>query len=179
MPIPFLCVWEDLYFFNAYLSWHKWVSMAPIPGREGVVNCVRHNQDLFNISFILMAFSIFEHQSVISTLKAWGRDVENSRQFSYNMFNCIFLNKIVLFWFKFYWNLFLIAQSAIYQYGFCQWLCAEQATSHCLKQWWFILLTLVYATRPQWVKWLKTGAIIFSTSAYTYPLVKWVTISKF
>ena len=45
--------------------------------------------------------------------------------------------KIVVFWFKFHWDLFLKAQMKTSQhYWFRYWLSAERATGHCLEQWW-------------------------------------------
>ena len=37
-----------------------------------------------------------------------------------------------------YWNLFLMFRLSISQHWFRYWLCADQATSHYLNQWWLV-----------------------------------------
>ena len=39
---------------------------------------------------------------------------------------------------RFHWSLFLRVQLTIFQHWFRWWLGADQATSHCLNQWWLI-----------------------------------------
>ena len=53
---------------------------------------------------------------------------------------------------KFDWNLFLRVQLTISQHWFRKWLCAEQATSHYLKQCWPWLPTHICGTRRRWIK---------------------------
>ena len=48
-------------------------------------------------------------------------------------FSCM---KIVLFWFKFYWNLFPRVPSVRLQHRLRRWLDTDQATSHYMNQWW-------------------------------------------
>ena len=45
--------------------------------------------------------------------------------------------KMFVFLFKFHQSLLPRCQLAISQYCFRQWLDAEQATCHCMKQWWY------------------------------------------
>ena len=52
---------------------------------------------------------------------------------------------------KFHWSLFPRIQLTISQHWFRQWLGAEQATSHYLKQWWPNSMMHICIARPQWV----------------------------
>ena len=70
---------------------------------------------------------------------------ENSRHFTDVIFKSYPWTKI------FHWNLFLIVWWQ-WQHGFRQWHGLEQATSHYLKQWWYVLLTQICVTHPQWLK---------------------------
>ena len=72
-----------------------------------------------------------------ATLTHWGRDEIDailqttvSRAFSWM--------KIYRFRIKFHWSLFPRVQLPIFQRWFRQWLGADQATSHCLNQWWVV-----------------------------------------
>ena len=51
--------------------------------------------------------------------------------------NAFSLMKIYEFSIRFHWSLFLRFKSTIFQHWFRWWLGADQATSHCLNQWWF------------------------------------------
>ena len=71
------------------------------------------------------------------------------RYFLNSVFFCM---KVIIFRLKFHYSLFLRAHLTIRQYLFRKWICAEQATSHYLDQWWFIFLmrksrTYVYVMR--------------------------------
>ena len=66
--------------------------------------------------------------------------------------------RILAFWLKFSWTLFLRVQLTISQHWFRHWLGAEQATSHCLNQWWPSSLTNIRGRRWRWV---NTGACQF------------------
>ena len=46
--------------------------------------------------------------------------------------------KIFEFRLKYHWSLFLKLQLTTFQHWFRQWLGADQATSHYMKQWWFV-----------------------------------------
>ena len=65
--------------------------------------------------------------------------------------------------FKFHWYLFPGAQLTISQHWLGRWLCAKQATSHYLNQWWSSLSTHVCVTRGRWVKPLQAAG--FGSSA--------------
>ena len=58
--------------------------------------------------------------------------------------------QILLFWFKFHWNLFPMAQSTISHHLFRKWLGAKQAPNHYLNQWWpnSSILTFICVTQP-------------------------------
>ena len=65
----------------------------------------------------------------------WGRD--NMATISQTTFSNEFSwMKMLEFWFKFNWRLFLRVQLTIFHHWFRLWLGAEHATSHCLNQWW-------------------------------------------
>ena len=64
--------------------------------------------------------------------------------------------EIVVFRWKFYWNLFHGVQLTILQHWFWKWLPgAGQATRHYLNQWWLSLMTHICVTRPQWINTIK------------------------
>ena len=46
--------------------------------------------------------------------------------------------KMYEFQLRFHWRLFLRVQLTVSQHWFKQWLGADQATSHCLNQWWLV-----------------------------------------
>ena len=66
------------------------------------------------------------------------RPRQNGRHFPDDIFKCIFLKKMYEFRLRFHWSLLLRVQLTIFQHWFRQWLGADQATSHCLHQWWLI-----------------------------------------
>ena len=69
-------------------------------------------------------------------LTHWGRDKKDT--ISLTTFSSSFSwMKIFEFRLKFHWSLFLTVPLTIFQHWFRQWLGADQATSHCLNQWWF------------------------------------------
>ena len=70
---------------------------------------------------------------------------ENSRHFAGDIFKCISLKKIVVFWLKF--HLLSKFRFAIFQHWFR--FGAEQATSHYLNQWWPSLRTHECITWPE------------------------------
>ena len=53
--------------------------------------------------------------------------------------------KIYEFRLKFHWSKLLRVQLTISQHWFREWLGADQATSHCLNQWWLVYW-LIYAS---------------------------------
>ena len=54
----------------------------------------------------------------------------------------------------------LRVQLTIVHNWFRWWLCADQATSHYLYQWWYILLTQICVTRPQWVRTAELAGLV-------------------
>ena len=69
-------------------------------------------------------------------LTHWGRDEMDA--ISQTTFSNVFSwMKSFEFRLKFHWSLFLRVQLTIFQHWFRWWLGADQATSHCLNQWWF------------------------------------------
>ena len=85
------------------------------------------------------------------------------------------------FRFRFHWSLFQNFELTMLQYWYRYWLGAYQVTSHCLDQWWFISLTHVCVTRPQWVKTYFNEIIIqlqkFCSRKYTWKKQTSVVIS--
>ena len=78
-------------------------------------------------------------------LTHWGRDTMDAiSQTTFS--NAFSWMKMFEFRSKFHWSLFLRVQLIIFQHWFRQWLGADQATNHYLKQW---LLTHMCVTRPQ------------------------------
>ena len=71
----------------------------------------------------------------LNVLTHWGRD--NMAAISQTtLSNAFSWMKMFKFRLKFHWSLFLRVQFTIFQHWFRQWLGADQATSHYLKQWW-------------------------------------------
>ena len=66
-----------------------------------------------------------------------------------NVFSWLIIYKFRL---EFHWSLFPSVQLTTFQRLFRQWLCAAQATSHYLNQWWLDYSRKICVTRPQWVK---------------------------
>ena len=68
-------------------------------------------------------------------LTHWGRDkmAAISQTTLSNAFSWMKMLECRL---KFHWSLFPRVQLTIFQHWFRQWLCADQATSHYLNQWW-------------------------------------------
>ena len=83
-------------------------------------------------------------------LAPWCRD-KMAAIFQTTFSNAFSWTKIYEFRLRFHWSLFLWLQLTIFQHCFRKWLGAEQATSHYLKQWWYVALTHICVTRPQWV----------------------------
>ena len=71
------------------------------------------------------------------TLTHWGRDKIAAifQTTFWNAFSWIIMYEFRL---RFHWSLLLRVQLTIFQHWFRQWLGADQATSHCLDQWWLI-----------------------------------------
>ena len=63
--------------------------------------------------------------------------------------------------------MFLRVLLTIWQHWFRWWLGAEQVTSHYLNQCWYVLLTHVRVTRPQWVNLIGQG---YDKSSWFIPL---------
>ena len=70
-------------------------------------------------------------------LTHWGRD-KMVAIFQTTFSNAFSWMKMFKFRLKFHWSLFPRVQLTIFQHWFRWWLGAGQATSHYLKQWWFI-----------------------------------------
>ena len=71
----------------------------------------------------------------LSPLTHWGRDKKDAiSQTTFS--NAFSWMKLLEFWLKFHWNLFLRVQLTIFQHWFRYWLGAVQATSHYLNQCW-------------------------------------------
>ena len=70
---------------------------------------------------------------ILHLLTHWGRD-KMAAIFQTTFSNAISWKKIYGFWLRFYWSLFLRAQSTISQHWFRWWLGANRATSHYLDQ---------------------------------------------
>ena len=96
------------------------------------------------------------------------RPKQNGHLFAGDSFKCIFLNENFWFPMKFHRNMFHMVQLTIWQHWFRWWLGAEQASSHYLKQCWCVLLTLIFATRPQWVNGLMNGTDNRACQPYLY-----------
>ena len=84
-------------------------------------------------------------------LTHWGRG-KMSAIFQTPFSNAFSWIKIVVFWWKFRWNLFPRVQLTIFQLWFREWLGASQETSHYLNQWWLSLMTHTGITWAEWVK---------------------------
>ena len=63
--------------------------------------------------------------------------------------------KIIVFYLKFYWNMFPCVQLTIWQHRFRWWLGTKQALSHHLIQSWPRSLMHICPTKPQWVNTLS------------------------
>ena len=74
------------------------------------------------------------------------RPRQNVRHFLKAISNAFLLINIFLFRWKFHRILFIRVQLTTFQHCFRYWLCAEQATSHCLNQWW-LDYRRIYASR--------------------------------
>ena len=90
----------------------------------------------------VMAYGITKSQWVNTfrhsrCLTHWGRDKMATifqTTFS-NIFSWMKMHELRL---RFHWSLFLRVQMTIFQHWFRSWLGADQATSHCLNQWWLV-----------------------------------------
>ena len=80
-----------------------------------------------------MLFVVYYKCYLISTY--WGRD-KITTNFPTTFSNAFSWMKMYEFRLKFHWSWFLRVQLTILQ--FRKWLCAVQATSHYLKQWWLV-----------------------------------------
>ena len=81
--------------------------------------------------------------------------------------------KFFVFWFKVHWKLFPVVQLTIRQYGFRQWLNAEQAASHFMNQWCFLLMHIYIrqnniATLLQIMAWRLFGTKPLSETMLPY-----------
>ena len=59
--------------------------------------------------------------------------------------------KMLQFRLKFHWISFFGIRFTVSQHWLRWWLCAEQATSHYLNQWWLNYVTHICVARPHWV----------------------------
>ena len=141
---------------------------------------------VWHFVFQFTYISIRRQPLQISLLTHWGRDkMAATFQTSSNAFLSM---KIVVFWLKFHWIMFATVQFTIIQHCFRQWLGAEQATSHCLNQWWPSLVTHICVSRPQWVNVLHQRFLIQhiqsvhltsnTKSVYTYGSILCRTLSQ-
>ena len=80
--------------------------------------------------------------------------------------NAFYWPKMFQLWLNFHWTMFLKFQLTINQHWFRQWLGAEQATSHYLKQRWPSLLTYICVTLPEWVE--QSCSIFFRKLRYIF-----------
>ena len=97
------------------------------------------NQWLGNYLFIHFLLWLHCYSVTISWVHhlCWGRDeMDAITQTTFS--SAFFWKKTFEFQLKFHWSLFLRVQLTIFQHWFRQWLCADQATSHYLNQWWLI-----------------------------------------
>ena len=106
------------------------------------------NEVILTVTFDKQRYTLCEHRpgwiwrKSITTnniqsrqLIHWGRDkMDNTLQTTFS--NAFAWMKIVVFWLKFHWNLFLWAQLTIFKHWFGWWLGAGLMTSHYLNQWW-------------------------------------------
>ena len=72
-----------------------------------------------------------------SELTHWGRDKMDAISQT-TLSNAFLWMKMLEFWLKFHWSLFLRVQLTIFHHWFRQWLGAVQVTGHYLNQWWFV-----------------------------------------
>ena len=93
----------------------------------------------------------FKVYQVHDMLTHWGRDKMTTISQT-TISNVFTWKKMVIFVSRFHWNLFPRDKLTIFLHWFRYRLGTVQATSHYLNQWWHILLTHIFVTRPQWVK---------------------------
>ena len=94
---------------------------------------------------------VYIEYSVVKSSAHSGRDkmAAISQTTIWNAFSWI---KILKFWLKFHWSLFLMVQLTIFQHWSRYWLGADEATSHYLNQLWLDYRRIdACVTRPQWV----------------------------
>ena len=70
-------------------------------------------------------------------LTHWGRDKMDAISQT-TLSNAFLRMKMLEFWLKFHWSLFLGVQLTIFNNWFGWWLGAVQTTSHYLNQWWLV-----------------------------------------
>ena len=75
------------------------------------------------------------HTHLSTNFTHWGRDkmAATSQTTLSNAFSWM---KMLEFWLKCHWSLFIRVQLTIFQHWFRWWLGADQAPSHYLNQWW-------------------------------------------
>ena len=178
-------LWNKYLFIHFNLLFAKWQTFSP-----GLLWTVQ------NVAFI--------SNFVPNEKKFWEPRTRNAtkhieakirwRIFFRRHFCTYFLEwKYLNFDLKFHWSLFLSIQFTISKHRFRQWLGADQATSHYLNQWRFILLMHICITRPQWINslwpsetiwWHKSGSTLAQVMAWCltapshYLNQCWLIISK-
>ena len=106
---------------------------------------------IFYIMYLKFMLQILlTHLPATDVLTHWGRD-KIGAIFQTTFSNAFSWMKMYQYQLKFHWSLFLRVQLTIFQHWFRWWLGAYQATSHYLKQWWYVLLMHICVTQPQWV----------------------------
>ena len=88
-----------------------------------------------------------------SELTHWGRD-KMAAIFQTTFSDAFSRTKMYIIWLRFPWSLFPRVQLTIFYHWFRQWL---GLTSQCLYQCWYVLLTHICVTWPQWVNSLSDG----------------------
>ena len=88
-------------------------------------------------TYYIEVYAVYQYcpPILLHTLTHWGRDkmAAISQTTLSNSFSWM---KMLEFRLKFHWSLFPRVQLTIFQHWFRWWLCADQATSHYLNQWW-------------------------------------------
>ena len=86
---------------------------------------------------LMIQFTNMNMQPGLNDLKHWGRG-EMAASFQTTFSNTFSWMKMYEFHLIFHWSLFLRFKLTTFQHWFRKWLGADQATSHCLNQWWSV-----------------------------------------
>ena len=85
----------------------------------------------------LLTDEISQGIAALRELEHWGRD-KMADILQTTFWNAFPWMEIFEFRLRFHWGLSLRIQLTIFQHWLRQWLCADQATSHYLNQWWLV-----------------------------------------